>query len=117
MSAKRVASCIWRGVRHSGSNKRGDATIIHMHFAREVATFRHCREIPCRGGRRSDRSSPSNRSLWYPGKLRIGHFVRPGAEAARCFHTTQAVGPSVPLVRLKGALNDDLIAAGHSVAG
>jgi hypothetical protein len=34
------ASCIWRGVRHSGSNKRGDATTTHMHFAREVATFR-----------------------------------------------------------------------------
>ena len=34
------ASCIWRGVRHSGSNKRGDATTAQMHFAREVATFR-----------------------------------------------------------------------------
>jgi hypothetical protein len=37
---KALASCIWRGVRHSASNKRGDATTTQMHFARDVATFR-----------------------------------------------------------------------------
>jgi hypothetical protein len=35
-----LASRIWRGVLHSTSNKRGDATTTQMHFAREVATFR-----------------------------------------------------------------------------
>src|SRR3981189_1479128 len=34
-----LASCIWRGVRHSTSNRRGDATTMQIHFAREVATF------------------------------------------------------------------------------
>jgi hypothetical protein len=33
------ANCICFGVRHSASNNRGDATITHMHFAREVATL------------------------------------------------------------------------------
>ncbi|MEA2855405.1 MAG: hypothetical protein QOE02_5472, partial [Rhodospirillaceae bacterium] len=37
---KALASCIWRGVRHSASNSRGEATITQMHFAREVATFK-----------------------------------------------------------------------------
>ena len=36
---KALASCIWRGVRHSASNRRDDATTIHRHCARQVATF------------------------------------------------------------------------------
>jgi hypothetical protein len=35
-----LASCICLGVRHSASNKRGEATITQTHFAREVATFK-----------------------------------------------------------------------------
>jgi hypothetical protein len=27
------ANCIWRGVRHSASNRRGDATTTQTHFA------------------------------------------------------------------------------------
>jgi hypothetical protein len=37
---KAFASCISRGVRHSASNMRGDATTTQMHLARDVATFK-----------------------------------------------------------------------------
>jgi hypothetical protein len=36
---KAFASCICRGVRHSASKSRGEATMTQMHFALYVATF------------------------------------------------------------------------------
>ncbi len=35
-----LASFICLGVLHSGANKRGFATSMHAHWARDVATFR-----------------------------------------------------------------------------
>jgi hypothetical protein len=57
-----LASRIRRGVRHSASNTRGDATTTQMHCAREVATFRRCREIPFPSVRPNGWRSSSNRS-------------------------------------------------------
>ena len=46
ISAKRqkaLASCIWRGLRHSGSNRRGLPTTMTLDMAREVATLKRLR--------------------------------------------------------------------------
>ena len=46
ISAKRqnaLANCIWRGLRHSGSNRRGLPTTMTLDMAREVATLKRLR--------------------------------------------------------------------------
>jgi len=57
------ASCICRGLLHSGPNRRGLATRMQAHRAREVATFRRlrCRGTPSRAVRPRVPRSPSSR--------------------------------------------------------